>query len=117
MTDQEKREKLIQAIIEMCKKNNEPVTREEAEEMAEMEIKANGLPTYTQSEVEKKSRKKREVKKDATKINFLHYLEEWLTNTSVSDIIMVNEQREISFKIENDTYSLVLTKHRQKKGE
>ena len=115
MTDQEKREKLIQAIMEMCEKNNEPVTREEAEEMAEMEIKANGLPTYTQSEVEKKPRKKREVKKDLVKISFIKNLEEWLTNTSVSDIIILNEQREISFNIGADNYSLVLTKHKTKK--
>lgn len=115
MTDQEKREKLIQAIMEMCEKNNEPVTREEAEEMAEMEIKANGLPTYTQSEVEKKPRKKREVKKDLVKISFIKNLEEWLTNTSVSDIIILNEQREISFNIGTDNYSLVLTKHKTKK--
>lgn len=115
MTDQEKKEKLIQAIMEMCEKNNEPVTREEAEEMAEMEIKANGLPTYTQSEVEKKPRKKREVKKDLVKISFIKNLEEWLTNTSVSDIIILNEQREISFNIGADNYSLVLTKHKTKK--
>ena len=111
------KEKIIARIMKECEADGEPVTREEAEEMAEMEIKADGIKNYTQSDVEKKPKKKREVKKDPTKISFLHYLEEWLTNSSVSDITVVNEQREISFKIENDTYSLVLTKHRQKKGE
>lgn len=116
MTEQEKREKLIESIIKMCELNNEPVTREEAEYMADLEIKANGLPNYTSSE-EKKVRKPRTIKKDPAKISFMHYLEEWLTNSSVSDIIMVNEQREISFKIADDTYSLVLTKHRPSKKE
>lgn len=111
------KEKLITKIMKECEADGEPITRKEAEEMAEMEIKANGISSYTQSTVEKKPRKPREVKKDPTKISFIHYLEEWLTNTSVSDIIIVNEQREISFKIADDTYSLVLTKHRPpKKG-
>ena len=115
MTEQEKKEKLIQAIIEMCEKNNEPVTREEAEEMAEMEIKANGLPSYTQSDVEKKPRKKREVKKDPIKISFIHYLEEWLLTSSVEDVTIVNEQKEIAFRINGEDYSLSLIKHRKKK--
>ena len=110
------KEKLIKNIMKRCELDGEPVTREEAEEMAEMEIKANAITSYTQKEVEKKPRKPREVKKDPTKISFIQNLEEWLTNTSVSDIMIVNEQREISFKIANDTYSLVLTKHRPKKG-
>jgi hypothetical protein len=84
--------------------------------MAEMEIKAKGISNYTQAE-EKKPRKKREIKKDEVKISFLKNLEEWLTNTSVSDIMLVNEQREISFKINDDTYSLVLTRHRPQKKE
>jgi ribosome-associated toxin RatA of RatAB toxin-antitoxin module len=111
------KEKLILKLMKECEADGEPITREEAEEMAEMEIKAKGLDNYTQSTVEKKPKKKREVKKDQTKIAFLKILEEWLTNANVSDIILVNEQREISFKMNNDTYSLVLTKHRPpKKG-
>lgn len=109
------KEKLIEQIMRDAEKDGEPLTREQAIEVAEMEIKANGLPTYTQSEVEKKPRKKREVKKDLVKISFIKNLEEWLTNTSVSDIIILNEQREISFNIGTDNYSLVLTKHKNKK--
>ena len=109
------KEKIIARIMKECELDGEPVTRAEAEEMAEMEIKANGIKNYTQSDVEKKPRKKREVKKDPTKISFIHYLEEWLLTTSVEDVIIVNEQREVSFKINNDSYSLVLTKHREKK--
>ena len=110
------KEKIIARIMKECEADSEPVTRAEAEEMAEMEIKANDIKNYTQSDVEKKSRKKREVKKDPTKISFIHYLEEWLLTTSVEDVTIVNEQREVSFKINNDSYSLVLTKHREKRG-
>lgn len=110
------KEKIIAKIMKECELDGEPVTRAEAEEMAEMEIKANGIKNYTQAEVEKKPRKKREVKKDPTKISFIHYLEEWLLTTNVEDVTIVNEQREVSFKINNDSYSLVLTKHREKRG-
>lgn len=110
------KEKIIARIMKECEADGEPVTREEAEEMAEMEIKANGIKNYTQSDVEKKPRKKREVKKDPTKISFIHYLEEWLLTSSVEDVTIVNEQRELTFKIKNDSYSLILTKHRKKSG-
>jgi len=110
-----KREKLIAQIMKEAEKDGEPVTREEAEEMAEMEIKAGNINTYTQSDVEKKPRKKREVKKDPAKITFIHYLEEWLLTTSVEDVTIVNDQREISFSINGEEYSLTLTKHRKKK--
>ena len=110
------KEKLIMSIIKEAEKEGEPVTRAEAEEMAEMEIKANGIKNYTQSDVEKKPRKKREVKKDPTKITFIHYLEEWLLTTSVEDVTIVNEQKEIAFRINGEDYSLSLIKHRPKKG-
>jgi hypothetical protein len=110
------KEKLIQKLMKECEADGEPITREEAEEMAEMEIKANGIKNYTQSDVEKKPRKKREVKKDPAKVTFIHYLEEWLLTTSVEDVTIVNEQKEIAFRINGEDYSLSLIKHRPKKG-
>lgn len=109
------KEKLIAQIMKEAEKDGEPVTKEEAEEMAEMEIKAGNINTYTQSNVEKKPRKKREVKKDPLKITFIHYLKEWLLTTSVEDVTIVNDQREITFSINGEEYSLTLTKHRKKK--
>ena len=109
------KEKIITRIMKECEADGEPVTRAEAEEMAEMEIKANGIKNYTQSDVEKKPRKKREVKKDPAKVTFINYLEEWLLTTSVEDVTIVNDQREISFSINGEEYSLTLTKHRKKK--
>ncbi len=112
----DKREKLIQTLIAEAEKDGEPITREEAEEMADMEIKANGIKDYAQAE-EKKPRKKREVKLDETKVNFIHYLEEWLLTTNVENVTIINEQKEVSFDIKGENYSLSLIKHRPKKGD
>ena len=48
------KEKLINQIMADAEKDGEPVTREEAEEMAEMEIKANGIKNYVQDKPKKK---------------------------------------------------------------
>ena len=109
-----KREKLIAEIMRDAEKDGEPLTKEQAEEIADMEIKANGIKDYAQAE-EKKPRKKREVKLDETKVNFIHYLEEWLLTTDVEDVTIVNEQKEVSFNIKGENYSLSLIKHRPKK--
>ena len=112
----DKREKLITTLMKEAEADGEPITRAEAEEMADMEIKAKGIKDYAQAE-EKKPRKKREVKKDPTKVAFIHHLEEWLTNTSVEDVHIINEQKEVTFRINGEDYSLSLIKHRPKKGE
>ena len=109
------KEKLIKSIMKQAELDGEPVTKEEAEEMAEMELKAKGITDYATAE-EKKPRKKREVKKDPLKVTFIHYLEEWLLTTDVEDVTIVNEQKEISFSINGESYSLSLIKHRPKKG-
>lgn len=110
------KEKLIETLIAEAEKDGEPITREEAEEMAEMEIKANGIKDYAQAQ-EKKPRKKREVKLDPTKVTFIHYLEEWLLTTDVENVTITNEQKEVSFDIKGENYSLSLIKHRKPKGE
>lgn len=113
----DKKEKLILELMAEAEKDGEPITRKEAEEMADMEIKANGIKDYTQSSNEKKPKQKREVKKDPTKVTFIHYLEEWLLTTSVENVTITNEQKEISFDIKGENYSLSLIKHRPKKGD
>ena len=56
----DKFEKLVFEIIQDAKKDGEPVTREEAEEMAKMELGAKQIKRYEQAE---KPRKKREKPK------------------------------------------------------
>ena len=94
--------------------DGEPVTREEAEEMAEMEIKAKDILDYAQAE-EKKPRKKREVKKDPIKVDFIKFLLNLLLTNGIDNAIIVNEQKEIAFRIGEDNYSLSLIKHRAPK--
>ena len=116
MAKQIDKEKLIKSIMHQAELDGEPVTREEAEEMAEMEIKAKGVTDYAQAE-EKKPRKKREVKKDPTKVEFINFLSDLLLTNGINDVKIVNEQKEISFTIGTDNYSLSLIKHRPpKKG-
>ena len=89
-------------------------SREDAEEVAKMEMKAKGLRRYEQSE---KPRKKveRERKIDENKVKIINFLERVLMNSDVADVKIKNPQREITFIFEDDDYSITLTKHRKKK--
>ena len=102
-------EKLIQEIMKDLKCN-----REDAEEVAKMEVKAKGLKRYEQSD---KPRKKveREVKLDENKVKIINFLERVLTNSDALDVKIKNPQREITFIFEDEDYSVTLTKHRKKK--
>ena len=110
----DKKEKLILSIMKSAEADGEPISREEAEEMAEMEIKAKGITEYAQAE--KKPRKKREVKKDATKITLIKRLADFMQEIAI-DVEVTNDQRTIEFVLNGENYSITLTKHRKKKGE
>lgn len=56
MTKEEKFEKLVNTIIKECEADGEPVTRKEAEDMAEMELGYKAMNHYTKSD---KPRKKK----------------------------------------------------------
>lgn len=111
----DKKEKLILSIMKSAEADGEPISREEAEEMAEMEIKAKGITEYAQAS-EKKPRKKREVKKDATKITLIKRLADFMQEIA-TDVEVTNDQRTIEFVVMGESYSITLTKHRKKKGE
>ena len=110
----DKKEKLILSIMKSAEADGEPISREEAEEMAEMEIKAKGITEYAQAE--KKPRKKREVKKDVTKIALIKRLADFMQEIA-TDVEITNDQRTIEFVVMGENYSITLTKHRKKKGE
>lgn len=110
----DKREKLILSIMKEAEADGEPITREEAEEMADMEIKAKGIKDYAQAK-EKKPRKKREVKKDPIKVDFIKFLANLLETNSIENVTIVNEQKELAFRINGEDYSLSLIKHRKPK--
>lgn len=69
---------------------------------------------YVKSE-EKKPRAKREVKLDDVKVAFLAEVAELLKNTNAESISITNPQKEISFTMGGDSYSLNLVKHRPPK--
>ena len=109
-------EELAKQIMKEMAADGEPVTEAEAKEMAEMELKAKGIKNYTQATVEKKPRAKKEVKLDDVKVHLIKMLASFLEGMAATDNVknaeIVNPQKEISFQIGNDFYSVTLTKHR-----
>ena len=108
-------EKLTAKIMKECEADGEPVTREEAEEMAKMELKASGNRHYEQSEKPRKAIKK-ERKVDETKKRLLADCRVLLEGLG-AQTLSVKTETEISFLFGGDEYSLKLVKHRPKKKE
>lgn len=107
------KEKLIAKIMKECEQDGEPVTREEAEEMAEMEIKASGIKHYEKSDKPRKTVKK-ERKVDTTKKRLLMDCKVLLEGLG-AEIVAVKTETEITFTFEGEEYGLKLIKHRPKK--
>ena len=107
------KEKLITKIIKECEQDGEPVTKEEAEEMAEIEIKAKSINRYEQS---MKPRKKaiRERKVDEQKLEIINTL-----NAAVAEFAdgttSVKNEAEVSFTCKGVDYTVKLIKHRPPK--
>ena len=108
-------EKLTAKIMKECEADGEPVTKEEAEEMAKMELKASGNRHYEQSEKPRKAVKK-ERKVDETKKRLLADCKVLLEGLG-AQTLSVKTETEISFLFDGDEYSLKLVKHRPKKKE
>lgn len=108
------KEKLIARIMKECEQDGEPVTREEAEEMAEMEIKANGIKHYEKSDKPRKTAKK-ERKVDETKKRLLADCRILLEGLG-AQTLSIKTETEIVFLFDGDEYSLKLVKHRPKKS-
>lgn len=107
------KENLIEKIMKECEKEGEPVTREEAEEMAEMEIKANADRHYEKSDKPRKA-VKRERKVDEEKKYLLNLLINAInTETCIKN---VKTETEFSFEFGENEYSVKLVKHRPKKN-
>jgi hypothetical protein len=105
------KEKLIEQIMKECEKDGEPVTKEEAAEMAEMELKAKKDCRHYETDATKTRKPAaREKKIDAEKVEIISTVAEMLVE---DDVKITNSQREIRFKIGQNDYSLVLTKHRK----
>lgn len=108
-------EKLAEKIFNECEKEGEPVTKEEALEMAEMEIKAKSDRHYEKSAKKERKTAKRERKIDTTKALFINGIKNYLEGCGCEVETLVNET-DLHFTFEGTNYSIKLTKHRVKGG-
>ena len=109
-------EKLVLQIMADAKKDGEPLTQAEAEEIAKMEMKAKDIKLYAHTKTQK-PKAKREVKKDVDKMDLINRLQEYLLACDdLKAVQTTNAQREIQFIFKGGVYSITLTKHRTKKN-
>jgi len=112
------REKLINEIMREAEKEGEPLTRKEAEEVADMEIKASGNRTYEKSDKKQKPAK-RERKVDPEKRHILDciriLLEGMQSNAGETVMTALKTETELYFNFHGNSYTLKLVKHRKEK--
>lgn len=109
------KEKLIEQIMKEAEKDGEPVTKEEATEMAEMEIKANGIKTYEKSDKPRKP-STRERRVDEKKKVILGLITDIVLPGLHAQNVVSKTETEVSFTYEGDDYSIKLIKHRPPKN-
>ena len=111
------KEKLINQIMKECADEGEPITREDAEQMAEMEINAREINNRGQAEptTAKKERKPRENKVDPDKHELMDLLDDALCDFA-DNVADRKADTEINFTYNGAEYTLRLIKHRPKKG-
>lgn len=105
-------DKLVDKIMKEFANDGEPVTREEAEEIARLEIKAKANDKrYEQSKPKNKTPRERkvdEVKKSLFEI-VIHALDGVVENGTMKNEV------EYSFDYKGERYTFKLTKHRPPK--
>lgn len=105
-------EKLAKQIMVECEKEGEPVTIEEATEMAEMELKSKvNAKHYEQSKPKKSTTKERKV--DEPKKYLFSVIAKSLEG--IVDSPSLKNEVEYSFEFGGEMYTLKLTKHRKPK--
>ena len=100
-------EKLAVQIMREAAADGEPVTMEEALEMARMENGASGIDKVVPTE----KRKRKPVEPDKEKVEIIKKIHEFILTNLDESATIVNVQREITF----GEYSIQLIKHRPKK--
>lgn len=106
-------EKLVTTIMNEAEADGEPVTREEAEEMARMELGEKANRRYEQTAPTKaKTKKARKV--DTEKKHILDCIRVLIEGMKAKSVVMKTET-ELSFEYGGNAYTLKLTKHRPPK--
>lgn len=106
-------EKLTAEIMRECEKDGEPVTAQEAEEMARMELGEKTVKRYEKSD---KPRKKvvKARKVDPTKKHLINCIRVLLEGLN-ADVVPLKNETDLHFTFEGDSYTVKLTKHRPPK--
>ena len=108
----DKLEKLALEIMKEAEADGEPVTKDEALEMAKMEIASKNNRRYEKAETAKE-RKPRERKTDEIKLRILTAIKILLEGMQATETALKTET-ELSFNFNNDSYTIKLIKHRKK---
>lgn len=103
---------LAKKIFDECAKDGEPVTMDEALEMATFEIKSKDVDTTVQSD--KKVKRERIRKVDVEKQTILKEMTILLGDMGAEDIATKTET-ELSFSLMGSNYTIRLIKHRERK--
>lgn len=111
----ERLEKLALSIFKEMEKDGEPVTIEEAREMAKMEINSKELCRRYEKSDKPRVTTIRERKVDANKKAILDKIYICLEEAGIA-IDSIQNETTISFHYKKDSYSLKLVKHRKKKN-
>ena len=105
------KENLINLIMKECEKDGEPVTREEAEKMAEMELKDAQNRRYEKSNKPRKP-KQIERKIDEDKARLLKNCKVLIEGMGATNTELLTET-ELKFTFNDNNYSFKLIKHRK----
>ena len=107
-------EQLANEIYKECIEEGEEVTKEEALEMAKMEIKSKDFKRYEKDITKQKKKVVRERKVDEEKGYILTNVKTLLEEMNAT-IENMKTETEIKFSYNNNSYTIKLTKHRPKK--
>ena len=105
-------EKLVSEIMKECEMDGEPVTREQAEEMAKMETNSKEKRHFETSSNKRKVNKVRKV--DEEKALLLKQVEKLIAENGGTSTAIKTET-ELSFSYCGNDYSFKLIKHRPPK--
>lgn len=106
-------EKLAEEIFFECYRAGEPVTGEEAMEMAKMELGEKEVKRYEKSDTPKK-KAERERKVDPIKADLADRFIVAIENYG-GTVLPLKTETEIHFQLGEDNYSLKIIKHRAPK--
>ncbi len=111
----DKFEKLVKSIMKDEEADGEPLTREEAEEVAKMEMHAKDIRRHEGNEPKPDAeRKPRERKVDEAKGQILQTLSDTLRSIG-AEVTATQTETKVDFDLNGIPYTLQLIKHRPKK--